>query len=214
MHRRVDNFVRTGFNLDLQPNSAQSPSTLPKLPTFKKVLINACNSKCRNVDLKFFPESFERSKLNKTRINKKTKIMFWTVEFLFNKDNVKKMLHDLNETISLKELLNYKENSKKLEKINRKPNKEDDNYCSSNIFVHLVHQEIENFDFYLKKEGGKADALTYFKLDINETLKFNLTGKLIHEFPTITILEKNNPNDTLPTNAFVIDLERINAEIN
>lgn len=124
--------------------------------------------------IQFLPQTFERHMQNKTHLQLHTKTVFWSIEWIFvNADNLKILEHAINENKKLSSPL-HKYFIGETESFY----KEKLHYYQSAGFA--------NISLFLAAENVKGDK--YFELDLQNSIKMNLEGKTIIEYPIIYVV--------------------------
>lgn len=143
------------------------------LPSKLFKLRNAANE--RNIILRFLLDNFTKHKINTTYYDWKTKIIYWHIEWIFtNANNIKYEDNKCSENDTLIKLLDKYLNIENKDDLSIKKSLE---YYQS--------KGIGNIKILLKSEGIKRCRKRYYLLDCRKTLKENLKGKTIVEYPTI-----------------------------
>lgn len=156
----------------------------------------------RGIRLIILPNSFERRKSNRTYYHIRKQTIEWSVDWKFfsaNAEYVNKVMEDSTLSEALEHFLN--------------PN-------FSDILVRSVLKaysqcSLNDIKLFLKAENIKGNSDRYLELDILKTLKENLVGKVLVEYPKIFVVlskdwslfqshsNKNiNIEDHLPSTSF------------
>lgn len=137
----------------------------------------------RGIHLCFLPQSFTRHKENTTFLNWKTQLISWKVEWVFPEAGYIKYIDErVTEDDRLSTILNkflYPE------------------YCPPELKDHLQYYQSVGYSgvtVLMKAENIKKSKERYYHLDVGESLKENLEGKTIIEFPTIHVIFNHNRN--------------------
>lgn len=146
------------------------------LPTNQFRLRNA--AKERKIALRFLLQNFTRSKSNTTHYVHKSKLIFWRVEWIFpNAENLKFADDSLNETEVLGKLLDKYLNPDSREE-----------YAGKSSLAYYQSRGANTIKVLLKAEGVKKSQTRYYELDIKDSLRNNLAGKTLVEFPIIYVI--------------------------
>ena len=134
-------------------------------------------ARSRKTSLKFLIP-FKRSETNTTYYDEKTKVIYWKIEWHFpNAENITFFDEKCDENDQLYVLLNKYLDSHSTVDIPMKTRLE---YYQS--------RGVNNLRILLKSEGVVRCKNRFFELDHKETLKNNLKGKTIVEYPVIFIV--------------------------
>lgn len=134
----------------------------------------------RGVLLSFLPQQFSRHKLNTTYLNWKTNELFWRIDWIFPQaDNL--ILSDMRvlDSMRLSSVVN-----KYLKTEGTLPAGAMQYYCSAGL---------SGTKLLLKAE--REPGSRYFELDPSQTLKENLEGKAVVEFPIIYVILKDHKEE-------------------
>jgi hypothetical protein len=130
------------------------------------------------IALRFLLENFTRNKCNTTYLEWKTSTIFWRVEWIFpNAGNLKFVDERCNELGKMGDLLDKYFNVNTPDSV---PMKKQLEFYQS--------RGIGNIRILLKAEGIKRCNNRYYELDCKKTLRENLKGKTIVEFPVIYLV--------------------------
>ncbi|KAG4305357.1 hypothetical protein PORY_001527 [Pneumocystis oryctolagi] len=134
-----------------------------------KKLIEKCGIKYLII-----PRGMSRANQNKTFWNKKRKKIFWTVEWIFMKDELK--ISSIEHKLVPSDIIvidAYK------------------NFIYKRKIQELLDIDYQTIQFLIKKIDHPENNSIYEKLNKNATLSENLKGMTILEFPTIYIVNEN-----------------------
>ncbi|XP_071445285.1 box C/D snoRNA protein 1 isoform X2 [Hetaerina americana] len=132
----------------------------------------------RGCQLNFLPQNFSRHKSNQTFFDWKKNIIFWKVDWVFPQaDNLLMHSERLLETEKLSRAV-----SQFLD-----PNQQK---CQALQFYQSVGWN--NICVLLKAEGVKKSNSRFYDLDLSMSIKANLKGKFIVEYPTIYVIMKDH----------------------
>lgn len=137
----------------------------------------------RRTVLRFLLPNFTRHKNNTTFFDWNLRKIFWRIEWIFVNAGVLQYVDErCDEDLTLAQLLDKYVNVKCAEVV---PQKKALEYYQSAGFNQLK--------LLLKAEGIKCSRARYYALDIRKTLRANLAGKTLIEFPCIFVSYEENP---------------------
>nr|XP_022914547.1 box C/D snoRNA protein 1 [Onthophagus taurus] len=132
----------------------------------------------RQITLKFLPPNFVRHKQNTTRLNYAKDTIFWRIDWIFpNSNNLKLVDEKVRET-------------EKLSNILQKYFVKQDNLILQEKLQYYQSLGMSNIKVYLRAEQKPGNK--FYELDLNESIKENLKGKVIIEYPTVIVLNKEH----------------------
>lgn len=193
----IDASQRPSLNLD-----SSTPSNSATYNGFFENLRKFVNCEF-GITLNLMPNQATRHLANKTRFNRSSKVVSWSIEFIFHLNNKSPNLIKLN---SEKNLFSSKETLRTIlnsfyekykndlfEPISHKTRVNTDSSISLDLhteFNHIIEKEdffglnilLEVIDFENKQKF-------YTKLDLNETLENSLRGQTLLEYPTFYIVK-------------------------
>lgn len=136
----------------------------------------------RNITVRFLLENFSRRKENTSFFDSKANLIFWRVDWVFvNAENLVFVDKKCSEDEKLANLLDKYVNEQNPEVV---PMKKSLEYYQS--------EGLGNLTVLLKAEGVKRSQNRFFRLDCSKTLKDNLAGKVLVEYPCIYVLYDRN----------------------
>ncbi|XP_066293721.1 box C/D snoRNA protein 1-like [Branchiostoma lanceolatum] len=140
--------------------------------------MNLLRTKARlsGATLKLLPTGFTRRRQNTTQFNRKLQMMNWRVEWSFPQAEAFYSDKWVPEDTVLKTALQKYVDPEKANAVIRHRLKA---YCS---------REISNMHLLMKVEERRANSIRYEELQADMTLKENLRGKVVVEFPTILVV--------------------------
>lgn len=145
------------------------------LPTDLFRLRNAAAN--RNITVRFLLENFSRRKENTSFLDWKKNIIYWRVDWVFlNAESLLFVDKKCCEDDTLETLLDKYVNEQNPEVV---PMKKCLEYYQSEGIANLI--------ILLKAEGVKRSRNRFFRLDYTKSLKENLAGKVLVEYPCIHI---------------------------
>lgn len=135
-------------------------------------------AKNRNTNLKFMVEHFTRRKCNKTYYDMKKNIIYWRLEWIFpNAENLHIIDAKIDENDELSKLVSRYIDPESQEE-----------FVGKNSLEYYQSRGINGLKVLLKAEGVKKSQKRFFELDLRKSLKENLSGRTIVEFPIIFIV--------------------------
>ncbi|XP_039959522.1 box C/D snoRNA protein 1 [Bactrocera tryoni] len=137
----------------------------------------------RHTVLRFLLPNFTRHKTNTTFFDWNLRKIFWRIEWVFvNAGGLQYVDERCDEDLRLGQLLDKYVNLKSAEVV---PQKKALEYYQS--------AGLSKLKLLLKAEGIKCSRTRYYALDLRKTLKSNLAGKTLVEFPCIFVSYEENP---------------------
>ncbi|XP_063709964.1 box C/D snoRNA protein 1 [Culicoides brevitarsis] len=147
-----------------------------ELPTHMFRLRAAC--KQRNITLRFLLSNFTKHRINTTRLDFKNQIVKWKIEWNFPNVGEKILTFfddECSETATIGELL-------------EKYLSPESDFVGKKQLEFYQAKGIDNLRVLLKAEGVRKCKNRYYELDYRKSLKENLAGKTIVEFPVIVVV--------------------------
>ncbi|XP_055914846.1 box C/D snoRNA protein 1 [Eupeodes corollae] len=137
----------------------------------------------RKTTIRFLLENFSRRKENSSYLDFKTNIIYWRVDWVFpNAENLVFVDKKCCEDETLGTLLDKYVNEQNPEVVPRKK-----------CLEYYQSEGIGNLIILLKAEGVKRSRNRFYRLDCSKTLRDNLAGKVLVEYPCIHVIyDKNN----------------------
>uniref|UniRef100_A0A1A9W6C8 Box C/D snoRNA protein 1 n=1 Tax=Glossina brevipalpis TaxID=37001 RepID=A0A1A9W6C8_9MUSC len=141
----------------------------------------------RKTNLKFLLQNFLKHRENTTYYCWKTKKIFWRVKWIFVNANEKGKIvcysdYRCDEDKYLSELLDKYVNPTCVEVV---PGKK--------ILEYYQSKGVQNIKVMLKAEGVKCSHKRYYLMNVNQTLKMNLAGKILVEYPSVYVSYEEFP---------------------
>ncbi|XP_065364453.1 box C/D snoRNA protein 1 [Calliphora vicina] len=154
------------------------------LPMHLNRLRNA--AKERNITLKILLQNFARHKENTTFFDWRTKKIWWRLKWVFvNAGNLCYTDEKCLEEKYLRDLL---------KKYVDKDSSVADNVPEKRKLEYYQSKGVQNLKVLLKAEGIKRCKDRYYLLDVNKTLKDNLSGKTLVEYPWLYVSYEEDCN--------------------
>lgn len=135
----------------------------------------------RNVQLYYLNNGFLRRKQNQSVYKAQEQAIYWFVELVFTNANVT-IRKKFSENTKVQDMLKvFLDNSS-----NEQRDKQLEFYRAEGI---------NKLRVMLKAEGLKCNKTRYFEMNLKKTLKANLSGKVIIEYPTLHVLMPHSADD-------------------
>ncbi|KAK9758492.1 HIT zinc finger [Popillia japonica] len=167
--RRIETYKR-----ELKKPNYKSKHAI--LPHFLHKLRISANK--RHTKLKFLPDNFIRHKENTTRLNFHKDVIFWRIDWIFsNADKLKLVDEKVRE-------------SEKIASVLQKYFVKQENEVLQEKLQYYQALGLSGIKVFLKAEEKAGDK--YYELDISESLSDNLRGKVIIEYPTMIVVNKEH----------------------
>ncbi|XP_019533845.3 box C/D snoRNA protein 1 [Aedes albopictus] len=139
-----------------------------------------CAARERGTTLKFLLQNFTKHQRNNSQLNFKTLVIYWRVEWCFpNAEGMLFVDERCDENASLMDLL-----GKYLEVGNG------EDFTGKNKLEFYQSRGMSRLRVLLKAEGVKRSKNRFFELKPKKSLKENLKGKTIVEYPVIYVIFK------------------------
>nr|XP_020489360.2 box C/D snoRNA protein 1 [Labrus bergylta] len=143
--------------------------------TFKAKRL-AANARKLNITLRFLPVTFTRSRENSTFFLAKERLFLWHVKLIFPQSGSEFSQRRVSEKQTLEQILTPYIHPTESDPVTRQKLK---------IYVHAPFDHVKVF---MKAEGRKANSVRYHELDINKSLKDNLSYKTLIEYPVLHVV--------------------------
>ncbi|XP_060934629.1 box C/D snoRNA protein 1 [Limanda limanda] len=143
--------------------------------TFKAKRL-AANARKLNITLRFLPITFTRSKENSTFFLSKEKQFMWHLKFMFLQSKTEFSQRRVPDSQTLKQLLTPYIHPTESDPVTRQKLK---------VYVHAPSNHVKVF---MKAEGRKANSVRYHELDIQKSLRDNLSYKTLIEYPVLHVV--------------------------
>lgn len=134
------------------------------------------------INLKTLPYPMSKRKHNSTCYMSKTKCILWQVELIFVQAGAKFVAKRISEDTKLEDVLVPYIDPIQSDPVIRHRLKK---YSSCNQRYHVL----------MKAEGRPASSVRYYKFDLDKTLKDNLHGKCVIEYPTLYVILSDHSGD-------------------
>lgn len=130
----------------------------------------------RGTKLKFLLSNFTRNANNSSYYNRDEKIIYWRIEWIFPNAESKRIVEE-----------KCSENEKLIDLADKHLNPAPE-ITDSKSLIYYQSRGIGGLTFLLKAEGVKKCKNRFFELDVHKTLKENLKGKTLVEYPAIYVV--------------------------
>ncbi|XP_035033155.2 box C/D snoRNA protein 1 [Hippoglossus stenolepis] len=143
--------------------------------TFKAKRL-AANARKMNITLRFLPITFSKSRENSTFFLSKEKQFMWHLKLMFLQSKTEFSQRRVSDSQTLKQLLTPYIHPTESDPVTRQKLK---------VYVHAPSNHVKVF---LKAEGRKANSVRYHELDIQKSLRDNLSYKTLIEYPVLHVV--------------------------
>lgn len=136
----------------------------------------------RKTTVRFLLDNFSRRKENCSYLDRQSNVIYWRIDWIFvNAENLLFVDKKCSENEKLCDLLDKYVNEQNPEVV---PMKKSLEYYQSVGFGNLI--------VLLKAEGVKRSRDRFYRLDCSKTLRENLAGKILVEYPSIHVFYDKN----------------------
>ncbi|XP_008297806.1 box C/D snoRNA protein 1 [Stegastes partitus] len=163
-----------GANRD---NLIRAPHT-----TFKAKKL-AASARKMNITLRFLPVSFTKSRENSTFFLNKEKQFLWHLKLIFPQSSSEFSQRRVCDRQTLEQILTAYIHPTESEPVTRQKLK---------MYVHAPFDHVKVF---MKAEGRKANSVRYHELDIQKSLRDNLSYKTLIEYPVLHVVLRDQWKD-------------------
>ncbi|KAF7660021.1 hypothetical protein LDENG_00290060 [Lucifuga dentata] len=153
----------------------------PRTSFNAKFLAN--NARKMNITLRFLPSSFTKSRENSTFFLKKERHFLWHLKLIFPQSNTEFSQKRVSDRKTLEEILTPYIHPTESDPVTRQRLKM------------YVHAPFEHVRVFMKAEGRKANSVRYHKLDIQKSLRDNLSYKMLIEYPVLHVVLRDHCQD-------------------
>lgn len=140
---------------------------------FQKLKKEALNRKIR---LFYVTDELTKRKKNQSHFKATEQIIYWYCELIFPNANNFKISKKWSENLKIQDIL------KSLFEVSDENEK-----CSKELDYYRAHG-LSNLKVLLKAEGLKSCSNRYYEMNMKKSLRANLEGKTLIEYPTIIVL--------------------------
>lgn len=158
-------------------NLIQAPRTTLKS---KKL---ASNARKMNITLRFLPVTFTKSRENSTFFFTKEKRFLWHLKLIFPQSSSEFTQRRVSDNQTLKQILSAYIHPTESDPVTRQKLK---------MYVQAPFDHVKVF---MKVEGRKANSVRYHELDIEKSLRDNLSYKTLIEYPVLLVVLKDHWKD-------------------
>ncbi|XP_077986306.1 box C/D snoRNA protein 1-like [Glandiceps talaboti] len=144
------------------------------LPHHLKYLMRMARQ--RGVTLRVLPYVFTKRKENSTMFSSRDQEVLWHIEWIFVQSGVKYFDRRVSEKMVLRNALKKYIDAEKSDPVIKQRLKK---YVSAGF---------ENVQLFMKVERRSAKSVRYEKLNLDQTIKENLSSKYIIEYPTLYVV--------------------------
>ncbi|CAO1302541.1 unnamed protein product [Diamesa tonsa] len=130
----------------------------------------------RKIRLFFVTDELTKRKKNQSHFKAAEQIIYWYCELIFPNANNFKISKKWSENLKIQDIL------KSLFEVSDENEK-----CSKELDYYRAHG-LSNLKVLLKAEGLKSCSNRYYEMNIKKSLRANLEGKTLIEYPTIIVL--------------------------
>lgn len=153
----------------------------PHVTTKAKCLMS--NARKMNINLRLLPCTFSKSKENSTVFYSKEKRFMWHLKLLFPQSSAEFTQRRVSDQLTLQEILIPYIHPTDSDPVSRQKLKM------------YVQEPFEHVKIFMKAEGRKANSVRYHELDLQKTLRDNLSYKTLIEYPVLHVVLKGHWED-------------------
>ncbi|CAI5637202.1 unnamed protein product [Oreochromis niloticus] len=143
----------------------------------------ASNARKMNITLRFLPITFTKSRENSTFFLTKEKLFLWHLKLIFPQSSSEFTQRRVSDKQTLKQILTAYIHPTESEPVTRQKLKM------------YVQARFDHVKVFMKVEGRKANAVRYHELDIEKSLRDNLSYKTLIEYPVLHVVLKDHWKD-------------------
>lgn len=160
---------------------ARAPLGAPKneMHPAMKSLQQQC--KMRDTALVYWPHGMSKRKSNSTFFDRKRKCIFWRIEWTFEGTDVRIVNARVDENSTLKSLIEKHFEARA------------DNVPVITQLRHFTRCHITELKLYFQKEPCEGNKKIYYELDMESTVRSQLSHKTVFEFPVIHVALSADP---------------------
>ncbi|XP_014822720.1 PREDICTED: box C/D snoRNA protein 1 [Poecilia mexicana] len=136
-----------------------------------------------NITLRFLPVSFTKSKENSTWFLTKEKQFLWHLKLIFPQSSSEFSQRRVSDSQTLIQILTAYIHPTESDPVIRQKLKM------------YVHHQFEHVKVFMKAEGRKANSVRYHELDVEKSLRDNLSYKTIIEYPVLHVVLRDHWKD-------------------
>ncbi|XP_053178773.1 box C/D snoRNA protein 1 isoform X2 [Scomber japonicus] len=139
----------------------------------------AASARKMNITLRFLPITFTKSKENSTFFFTKEKQFMWHLKLIFPQSNTEFSQRRVPDGKTLEQILTPYIHPTESDPVARQKLKM------------YVHASFDHVKVFMKAEGRKANSVRYHNLDIQKSLRDNLSYKTLIEYPVLHVVLKD-----------------------
>ncbi|KAM7409789.1 hypothetical protein PAMA_001332 [Pampus argenteus] len=136
----------------------------------------AANARKMNITLRFLPITFTKSRENSTFFLTKEKQFLWHVKLIFPQSNTEFTQRRVSDGKTLEQILTPYIHPTESDPVTRQKLKM------------YVHASFDHVKVFMKAEGRKANSVRYHKLDLQKSMRDNLSYKTLIEYPVLHVV--------------------------
>ncbi|XP_022593835.1 box C/D snoRNA protein 1 [Seriola dumerili] len=138
----------------------------------------AANARKMNITLRFLPITFSKSRENSTFFLAKEKQFLWHLKLIFPQSSTEFSQRRVSDRQTLNQILTPYIHPTESDPVTRQKLK---------MYVHTPFDHVKVF---MKAEGRKANSVRYHELDIQKSLRENLSYKTLIEYPVLHVVRR------------------------
>ncbi|GLD49653.1 box C/D snoRNA protein 1, partial [Lates japonicus] len=146
-------------------------------------LTHSCSARKMNITLRLLPITFTKSKENSTFFHTKEKRFMWHLKLIFPQSSTEFSQRRVSDRQTLEQILTPYIH----------PTESDPVTCQK--LKMYVHATFDNVKVFMKAEGRKANSVRYHELDMQKSLRDNLSYKTLIEYPVLHIVLREHWKD-------------------
>ncbi|XP_063357269.1 box C/D snoRNA protein 1 [Pelmatolapia mariae] len=139
----------------------------------------ASNARKMNITLRFLPITFSKSRENSTFFLTKEKLFLWHLKLIFPQSSSEFTQRRVSDKQTLKQILTAYIHPTESDPVTRQKLKM------------YVQARFDHVKVFMKVEGRKANSVRYHELDIEKSLRDNLSYKTLIEYPVLHVVLKD-----------------------
>ncbi|KAM8890149.1 box C/D snoRNA protein 1 isoform 1-T1 [Synchiropus picturatus] len=143
----------------------------------------AAKARSMNITLRSLPKTFTRSRENSTFFHKKEKQFYWHLKLIFPQSSTEISQRRVSDKQSLEQILTRYIHPTESDPVMRQKLK---------LYVHSPSEDISVF---MKGEGRKANSVRFHQLDMQKSLRDNLSYKMLIEYPVLHVVLREHWRD-------------------
>ncbi|XP_047444280.1 box C/D snoRNA protein 1 isoform X3 [Mugil cephalus] len=140
----------------------------------------AASARKMNITLRFLPVSFTKSRENSTFFLTKEKLFLWHLKLIFPQSSSEFSQRRVSDKQTLEQILTGYIHPTESDPVKRQKLKM------------YVQAPLDHVKVFMKAEGRKANSVRYHELDIQKSLRDNLSYKTLIEYPVLHVVLKDH----------------------